>query len=497
MPSTRSFPVIPMRSSLPLRRAATRLATAASAALLAATAGGCTLLRTAWYGQPYARDMRMFPTRVMRAADTPFRFAVAPRQRTDLDTVSVRDPRSGRLVPLAQHLADIRAHAFLVIRNDTILYERYAFGHDSAQTSNSFSMAKSATSALVGIALARGEIRSLDDSVGAYVAGLRGRPYGSVTIRQLLEMRSGTGWTDARGGPLRMAASTEARIFYTPDMLGLLRGVGREEPAGARWRYRDTDAEVLGLVLAGATGRSVASYMEETIWKPIGAEHDGSWLLDRRGGQEKTSTGWNATARDFAKFGRLYLQGGRWEGRQVVPAQWVAASVAYDGTRAAPEVVTWWGMQHTLYWWRPMVAPHGDFYADGALGQRIWVQPSTRTIIVQLANSNDQDFPFRRIAAAVNGTQWSYPRSIPRQVLLAHAAGGIDSARTVFRAYTAEMAARPGSFHLWPQTLRAAAEEIAQAGKAEDAAEILRWCRERWPAEAVCTAPIRPAETRQ
>ena len=117
-------------------------------------------------------------------------------------------------------------------------------------------------------------------------------------------------------------------------------------------------------------------------------------------------------------------------------------------------------------------------------------QPSTRTIIVQLGNSDDQDFPFRRIATAVNGTKWSYPRSIPRQVLLARAAGGIDSARTVFRAFTAEMAARPGSFHLWPQTLHAAAEEIALAGKRDDDAEILRWCRERFPAEAVCTAPL-------
>lgn len=486
-----------MRSILPLRRAARRLLTLAAAVVLTASAGGCTLLRTAWYGQPDARNMRMFPTRVMRASDTPFRFAKAERQRTDLDTVSVRDPRTGRLVPLAQQLNDMRAHAFLVIRSDTILYERYAFGHDSAQISNSFSMAKSATSALVGIALARGEIRSLDDSVGAYVAGLRGRPYGSVTIRQLLAMSSGTEWTDARGSIFSMAGSTEARIFYTPNMLGLLRGIDRAEPAGARWRYRDTDTEVLGLVLAGATGRSVAAYMEETIWKPIGAEHDGSWLLDRRGGQEKTSTGWNATARDFARFGRLYLHGGRWGERQVVPAEWVAASVAFDSTRAAPEVVTWWGMQHTLYWWHPMAAPQGDFYADGSLGQRIYVQPSTRTIIVQLANSNDQDFPFRRIAAAVNGTPWSYPRSIPRQVLLAHTASGIDSARTVFRTLTAEMAARPGSFTLWPQTLRAAAEEIAQAGKPEDAAEVLRWCRERFPAEAVCTAPLPEPRERQ
>ena len=466
--------------------------TARAVAVLAALSvtGGCTLVRTVRYGQPDARDMSMFAHRVMRASDAPFRFAKAERQRADLDTVSVRDPRTGRLVPLAQHLADMRFLAFLVIRNDTIVYERYGAGHDSAKVSNSFSMAKSATSALVGIALSRGEIRSLDDSVGAYVAALRGRSYGSVTIRQLLGMRSGTAWSDARGNIFQQAFSTDARIFYTPDLKGLLRGTRREEPAGTRWRYKDTDAEVLGWVLASATGRTVAAYMEETLWKPIGAEHDGSWILDHRGGQEKTSTGWNATARDFAKFGRLYLEGGRWQGRQVVPADWVAASTAFDPARAAPEVVTWWGMQHTLYWWHPMVPPQGDFYADGSLGQRIYVQPSTRTIIVQLANSNDQDFPFRRIAAAVNGERWRYPRSIPGLVLQAYTAAGIDSARAVFRTSTAEMAARPGAYAMWPQSLRAVAEQIAEQGHAADAAEVLGWCRERWPAEPSCTAPL-------
>ncbi|HET7233997.1 MAG TPA: serine hydrolase [Longimicrobium sp.] len=482
---------------MPTHHPVLRIPRAAGFVVLAAALGGCTLLRTAWYGQPDARDMRMFPTRVMHASATPFRFARAERQRTDLDTVSVREPGTGRLIPLAQHLTAMRAHAFLVIRNDTILYERYAFGHDSARVSNSFSMAKSALSALVGIALSRGEIRSLDDSVGTYVVALRGRAYGSVTLRQLLGMRSGTAWTDARGGILRQAFSTDARIFYTPDLHALLRGVKRVEPAGTRWQYKDTDAEVLGWVLASATHWTVAEYMEMMVWKPIGAEHDGSWLLDHRGGQEKVSTGWNATARDYAKFGRLYLNGGMWNGRQVVPAEWVATSVGYDGTRAAPEVVTWWGMQHTLYWWHPMVPPRGDFYADGSLGQRIWVQPSTRTIIVQLANSNAQDFPFRRIAAALNGTQWSYPRSVPALVLRAHAAGGIDSARAVFRSSVAAMDERPGTYTLWPQSLHAVAAQLATQGHAADADEVLRWCRERFPAEPSCTVPLPPPARRR
>ncbi|HEU0015770.1 MAG TPA: serine hydrolase [Longimicrobium sp.] len=469
---------------MPISRFLRLSLTCAGAALLA---GGCTFVRTAWYAQPDALDMRMFPTRVMRASPDPFSFAKAERPRADLDTVSVRDPRTGRLVPLARALDDMRAHAFLVIRNDTILYERYAFGHDSARTSSSFSMAKSATSALVGIALGRGEIRSLDDSAGAYVPELRGRPYGAVTLRQLLGMRSGTEWTEAEeGGPLRRANSVEARIFYTKDLRRLLRGMGRAEPAGGAWRYRDTDAEVLGWVLARATGRSVAAYMEEVLWQPMGAAHDGSWSLDRHGGQEKTSTGWNATARDYARFGRLFLHGGVRDGRQVVPAAWVAASTGFDSTRAAPEVVTWWGMQHTLYWWHPMLPPRDDFYADGSLGQRIWVQPRTRTLIVQLANSDAQDFPFRRIAAAVNGETWRYPRSIPGLVLQAYGAAGMDSARAVYRASTAAMARQPEGYVLWPQQLRALAQQVAPP----DAAEVLRWCRERFPAEPACAAPL-------
>jgi CubicO group peptidase (beta-lactamase class C family) len=453
-----------------------------------AAAGGCTLLRTAWYRDPDARDLSMFPVRVMRASEQPFRFAVAPRQ-AELDTVSVRQPRTGRLIPLAQHLAEMRMLAFLVIRNDTILYERYGEGYTESRSSNSFSMSKSATSALIGIAVGRGEIRGVDDSVGTYVPELRGRAYGSVTIRQLLAMRSGTKWTDARGSLLNRAFSTEARTFYTTDLRGMLRGIGRERPAGGPWRYQDTDTEVLGWVLARATGRPVAEYMEAHLWKPIGAEHDGWWLLDRRGGQEKVSSGWNATARDFAKFGRLYLNGGRCGGRQVVPADWVAASVGTDLSRRAPEVVTWWGMQHTLHWWHPMAAPHDDFYADGSLGQRIYVQPRTRTIIVQLANSDDQDFPFLRIAAAVNGETWRYPRSVAALVLQAHNAAGMDSARSAFRNTVAAMDARPEGYFLWPQMMGALARQIAAAGHREDAREILGWCRERFPGDASCAEP--------
>ncbi|HYJ78830.1 MAG TPA: serine hydrolase [Longimicrobiaceae bacterium] len=479
-----------MSRSNPTRRP---LARAALWALVLGTVTGCTLSRIVRYRDPDATDMSMFAKRTMRPAEVPYRFARAPEMRSDLDTVRVRDPATGRLVTFGEYQAAARVLAFLVIHNDTIVYERYAPGFDSATVSNAFSVSKSATSALVGIALARGEIRSLDDSVARYVPELRGRAYGPVTIRQLLDMRSGVRWREDEGSVLQRASSDEARVYYTTDLHGLLRDLPREEPAGTRWRYKDTDAEVLGWVLERATGKPVATYMEEVLWRPMGAEHEGSWNLDRAGGHEKTSTGWNATARDFAKLGRLYLNGGSWNGRQVVPAEWVAASTTFDSTRRAPEVATWFGMQHTNLWWQPMLPPHGDFFADGSLGQRIYVQPRTRTIIVQLANSNQQDFPFRRIAAVAAGERWDYPRPIPNLLLQALGAGGIDSARAVYRSALEEMALHPERYSISPQGMRAVAERIAEQGRAADAQEVLRWCRERFAGAAPCQTPLAPA----
>jgi CubicO group peptidase (beta-lactamase class C family) len=189
------------------------------------------------------------------------------------------------------------------------------------------------------------------------------------------------------------------------------------------------------------------------------------WSLDRKGGQEKTSSGFNATARDFARFGRLYLHGGRWNGEQVLGAEWVNGSAKFDPQRAEPEVSTWWGMQHTRYWWHPMHPKQGDFYADGSNGQRIYVDPASNTIIVQLANDSDQDFPFRRIVSYLNGTSWAYPRLIPAQIRLAGATYGADSVRPVFNRLMAARATNPEGYVITASGMRAAGRLLAEDPK--------------------------------
>lgn len=381
--------------------------------------------------------MGMFPKRTVRKADTPFQFARATTMRTDLDTISVRND-DGKRLSFRQYMDAHAVLGFLVIRNDTILYETYRGGLTDTTVHNSFSVAKSFVSALVGIALGEGKIRSLDDLVSDYVTELRGRPaFDGVTVRNLIDMKSGLRFTNTGKGLWSDFRSDDAHVYYTTDLPGWLAGVPRVEAPGTHWVYKDTDAELLGLVVSRAVGKPLGEYMEEKLWRRIGTEHDATWNLDHANGQEHASSGFNAVARDYARFGRLYLNGGVWNGAQIVPANWVAQSVAIDTMRTEPEVATWWKMQHTLYWWHPIQAPAREFFADGSGGQRIYVDPKSHTIIVQLANDSRQDFPFRKIVAYLDGETWQYPRSIPALVNQAAQQFGVDSVRPVFERLTA------------------------------------------------------------
>src|SRR5687767_11489814 len=373
VPLPRGQPSMPLRHHS-LRRASRALLSRAllSRALLVTgllAAGACTSYRIIRYREPDARNQGMFPSRTVRKADRPWEFARATSLRSDLDTVTVR-AANGTRVPFGKYLVDHKVLAFVVVRNDTIIYETYRDGLTASTVHSSFSVAKSVLSALVGIAVGEGKIRSLDDAVTAYVPALRGRPaFDGMTVRHLLDMKSGLRFTEAEGGMWKSFRSDEARIYYTTDIAKTIRDTPRETTPGSAWVYKDTDAELLGMVLSGATGQTVSAYTEEKLWRRIGTEHDATWSLDDGGGREKVSSGFNAVARDFARFGRLYLEGGAWEGEQIVPPDWVARSAAVD-TMREPEISTWWQMQHTLYWWHPIQPPARELYADGSLGQR-------------------------------------------------------------------------------------------------------------------------------
>lgn len=431
-------------------RRAPRLASLLGALMLAGLVHGCTTMKIIRHRDPDAdRPREIFQQRVVHRADQPSAWVIAKPEHVNFDTVTVRDVDL-QMVPLAEYLKRRQIRAFVIVRDDTILYERYLEGYDAATMSSSFSVAKAVTSALLGLALDKGSIKSLDDSATAYVPELSANPaYAGVTLRQLLGMQSGIAFTRTTGSAWHDLRSDDAQFYYTDDREKALLKQKREDPPGVRWAYKDSDAEALGWVISRATGKTIAQQLEEEIWRPMGAEHDASWDLDREEGRESASSGLNATARDLARFGRLYLDGGKARGVQILPPDWVAASTTKDTSRTEPEVVNWWQMQHHHYWWIPMQnwEAERDFFADGSRGQRIYVHPSSRVVIVQLANDSEQEFPFRKIVHAWMEEPFRYPISIPSRLLAAGRSGaGADELKRLYRRLAEQAEEKPANF---------------------------------------------------
>jgi len=296
---------------------------------------------------------------------------------------------TGATRPLAAYLEDTRTAAFIVMHEDRVVYERYARGYDERSLLNSFSIAKSVMATLVGIAVAEGRIASVEARVADYRPDFAGSPYGAVTLKSLLTMTSG----------LADAASLlpgRAQYYYGDDLHRVVRGARAEMRDHSGWRYSEADIQVLGFVLEAAVGKSVSEYLAEKLWKPLGMESQALWALDRPGGTEKSFCCISARARDFARFGRLYLEGGRWNGAQIVPESWIARS-------ALPGVRTGDGYTHRHLWWTPE-GDEADFYAYGHNGQFVYVNPKSRVVIVKFSETNRQDpVPmFRAISRAID-----------------------------------------------------------------------------------------------
>jgi len=299
----------------------------------------------------------------------------------------------------------------LVVHQGAITHEEYRLGADETSPFTSWSVAKSAISALIGIALEEGHIASPRDLIGAYVAELDGTAYGAVPIEDALTMSSGIAFDE----DYERLTSDINMLFVRAMAMGqpqveMLAGLESVRAPGTFNDYVSSDTMALGLVLERATGMPVAEYLETRLWGPMGAEADAFWSTDRQG-QEFALCCLNATLRDYARFGRLYLEGGAREGRQIVPADWVAASVRPEAPHLQPgdNPASSWTFGYGYKWWIPQ-DPQGDFLAIGVWGQYIYIDPAREIIIVK--TSVDPDFDhrdhesvaaFRAIANSVAG----------------------------------------------------------------------------------------------
>jgi CubicO group peptidase (beta-lactamase class C family) len=300
----------------------------------------------------------------------------------------------GKDVPFDAWLADHKTVAFLVIRRDTILYERYFKGYDTTHVHPSFSMAKSVVSMLIGTAIADGFIRDVQQPITDFIPELKASGFEVVTIEHVLQMTSGIDFSESYVNPF----GTVAKFYYGRQLTKYTLDLKLKRPPGAMWEYVSGDTQLLGLLLeralrAKGDQRTLTQYLSDRIWTPLGMEHASSWSIDHKGdGIEKAFCCINAPARDFAKLGSLYLKKGSWRGQQLVPQAWVETSTKASTTNG--------GVGFYRYqWWLP--SSEGDFNAEGILGQFIYVDPSRDLVMVRLGGAyGGLDWPnvFRSLA---------------------------------------------------------------------------------------------------
>jgi len=354
------------------------------------------LKRYALWNSPTIRDFRKFTNGVVETGNPGFRFKKDESGdflSFPLFTNTEYRYRKERLnSSLRQLMVSTGTTSFIVIKDDTILFEEYFNGYARESVNTSFSVAKSVTSALIGIAAGEGNIGGMGDRVIDYIPELKGRVSEALSIQHLIMMSSGI-----RYNPSHYPWADEPKSYYYPDIRKLvLSKVVQEDEPGRYFKYVNYNTILLGIILERSTGMMPNDYLQEKIWKPLGMEYPASWNLDsKNAGFPKMESGINGRSIDFARFGRLFVNKGRWDDRQLISEKWVEESTSplqipddqyyksknyypYSMFFKDPDLYYkygWWGIRDD--------SGSYDYTAIGVLGQFIFISPQKKMIIVR------------------------------------------------------------------------------------------------------------------
>ena len=329
--------------------------------------------------QKFNRVYELFPTSNLAPSNNPSSFEI--ESMIELPNSFVYESRS---VDVNEYLDRTDVSALLILKDGKIRYENYWLTGGREVKWISMSVGKSFVSALIGIALDQGHIKSIQDPVTIYVPQLKDSAYDGVSIKDILQMSSGASWNEDYGDP-NSDINRSVRIFALGGSLDeFAASLTNENEPGTFNRYNSTDTQVLGMLLREATGTSVTEFMQEMLWDPIGAEDNAYWLLDSEN-MEVAYGGLNATARDYAKLGELYRLRGRMNNKQIIPEKWVDESVRPDAPHLMPgeNPMSDYPLGYGYQWWIPDES--GDYMAIGVYNQFIYVSPKNNSVVVQLA----------------------------------------------------------------------------------------------------------------
>ena len=269
---------------------------------------------------------------------------------------------------------DLQTIAYIIIKNDSIWHESYFDGYSASSKSNSFSMAKSVVSAALGKAIMDGKIKSLDQKVVDFFPELKGKFAKEVTVGDLSSMASGLSWDEKYYSPL----SIVTRAYFDDNLRGVILGLEINKKPGQSFEYLSGATQLLAMCIEKATGKYLSDYVSDSFWKPMGAENEALWQLDEADtGIEKAYCCIASNARDFARFGKLYKQNGKWNGKQILDSAFIAKSLK-PRFAESPE--------YGYGWWMHEIKGKKLFYMRGHLGQFVIVIPEDDLIIVRLGH---------------------------------------------------------------------------------------------------------------
>lgn len=282
-----------------------------------------------------------------------------------------------------KYLKKLETTALLILKNDSVVFEKYWEGYNQNSVTNVFSVAKSVVSMLIGAAIKDGLIQSVNQKAKEFLPEYEST-LGDATIKDLLQMSSGINFDESYTNPFAFPA----KAYYTSDLRSLMHNYQPQEPPGTRWKYKGGDTQFLAFILEKASGKTLSEYAQEKLWTPLGMSLDAYWSLDAENGVEKASCCINSNPRDFAKLGLLMLKMGNYNGLQIIDTTFVKESITpVNLPNENNEQVTYYGYQ----WWIYPQKNETIFYARGILGQYLIIIPSQNIVMVRFGKKREKE----------------------------------------------------------------------------------------------------------
>ena len=329
----------------------------------------------------FQNTSELYPTRTVSVSETD-----QPLVRNDTALEGFTYQYEGETRDLADLYTEMETSGLMIIHDGEVVHESYGRGADAGTRFTTWSLVKSITSTLVGVAVADGKIDSVDDQLVKYLPEVAGTAYDGVTIKQALQMSSGI-----RYDPNLFEGNMEDTVeFMTNSVVtgkkpafDLAIKYKREHEPGTKFNYNTAESQVLLELVRRVTGMDAAAYLEQKIWRPLGMEHSGEWVIDRAGadGAEIGGAFYNAALRDWARFGVFIEQGGVWNGEQILPVDWVDRATVSDDAHIRPgEVHPNPNRGYAWHWW---TYADGTFTASGANGQTLYIDRENDIVVAR------------------------------------------------------------------------------------------------------------------